>query len=200
VTNNAVLLSRRQVAALLNESELEIKGRHDTTLHPIKGADGSWRYQPEEVAALLRGLSGGEPGVEANGAVCSAGFELFRDGKSLTDVVITLRQTPAVVRNLRVEYDSMAACLTIGQEPLARLSGVLRATPRDEAQLFELVAGLAARAEQEYRRGYEEGLADATDLGEIVDPSTGKKRPLDRGDVAAAARNVEERWQSGGRT
>lgn len=197
MTNNAVLLSRRQVAALLNESEAEIKARHDTTLHPIKGADGSWRYQPDEVAAVLRGLTGGEPGVEANGAVCAAGFELFRDGKSLTDALIALKQTPAVIRNLRIEYDSMAACLTIGQESMDRLSIVLRIKPRDEAHLLELVAGLAARAEQEYERGHQDGLAEASDFGEILDPTTGRKRRLEQSDIAAAAKNVEGRWPDG---
>jgi hypothetical protein len=196
VANNSTLLTRRQVGALLNASEAEIKDRHGSTLHPIKGPDGSWRYQPEEIAALLRGLAGGEPGAEANGAVCAAGFALFRDGKSLTDVVIELKQTPTVVRGLRVEYDAMAACLTLGPGSLDRLASLLRTKPENEAHLVEIITVLAAQIEQEYKRGHEAGFADASDLGEIVDPSTGQKRPLEKDDIAAAARKVEERWQS----
>ena len=135
MASTATLLTRRQVAALLGVSEGEIKARDNVTFHPIKGADGSWRYPPEEVAAILRGLVVDDSGAEPNGAVCAAAFELFEAGKNLPSVVITLKQPPALVRSLRSEYDVMAASLTVTPTSVARIAQVLGTPIRDEAQL-----------------------------------------------------------------
>jgi hypothetical protein len=194
MANTATLLTRRQVAALLGVSEGEIKARDNMAFHPVKGADGSWRYPPEEVAAILRGLVVGDSGAEPNGAVCAAAFELFQAGKNLPAVVIALKQPPALVRNLRSEYDVLAASLTVTPASVAHIAQVLEAPIPDEAQLVLLIADLRERFGQEYQRGYDAGLADANDLGEIVDPITGKPRPLKPDDVAAGAKAVEERW------
>jgi hypothetical protein len=196
MATTAPLLSRRQVAALLDVSEAEVKTRDNLTFHPSKAADGSYRYKPQEVAAVLRGIAGGDPGAEPNGAVCGAAFELFKDGKSLPEAVIALKQVPSVIRGLRVEYDAMTLCLTIGQPSIETLAKILRGRPRDEAHLVELVTALSEQLGTEYRRGHEDGVAEATDLGEIVDPSTGKKRPLGQDDIAAATRSVAERWST----
>ncbi len=198
MATTATTLTRRQVAALLDETEAEVKGRDNVSFHPGKAGDGSYRYDPREVAAALRGVAGGEPGAEPNGAVCGAAFELFRDGKSLPDAVIALKQVPAVVRGLRVEYDTMTSSLTIAPPSLEALSKALRVRPRDEAHLVELVTTLSEQVASEYRRGHEDGIAEATDLGEIVDPNTGKKRPLGQDDIAAATRSVEKRWAAPG--
>ena len=188
---NATLLTRRQAAALLGVTETEVRARDNVTFHPTKAPDGSWRYQPEEVAAVLRGVSGGEPGVEPNGAVAAAAFESFRDGKSLADTVISLKQAPAVVRDLRAEYDAMVACLTIDGSSLETLAKVLRNRPRDAAHLVEIATALAELAQREYQRGYDDGLADATDCGEIVDPKTGQKSALRPDDIPAPAQEVQ---------
>jgi hypothetical protein len=195
--SNSILLSRRQTAAILGVTEAEVKARDNVTFHPTKGNDGSWRYQPEEVAAVLRGVAGGEPGLQPNGAVCSAAFESFRDGKSLPEVVIVLKQSPGVIRELRTEYDAMAACLTLGPASLDRMAEILRARPRDEAHLVELVLDLRGRVQREYQRGHEDGLAEANDLGEIVDPSTGQKRRLERYDIENAAKKTATHWPGG---
>ncbi len=194
MANTATLLTRRQVAALLGVSESEVKARDNVALHPIKGADGSWRYPPEEIAAILRGLVVGDSTAEPSGAVCAAAFELFDAGKNLPSVVITLKQSPALVRSLRSEYDVMAASLTVTPASVAHIAQALGTPIRDEAQLVLLIADLRERFGQEYQRGYDAGLADANDLGEIVDPITGKPRPLKPDDVAAGAKAVEERW------
>jgi hypothetical protein len=194
--SNSSLLSRRQTAALLGVSEAEVKARDNVTFHPTKANDGSWRYQPEEVAAVLRGVSGGEPDVQPNGAVCAAAFESFRDGKSLPDTVISLKQSPAVIRQLRADFDAMAACLTLGPASLDRLAEVLRTRPKDEQHMVELVSELNGRLRHEYERGHEDGLAEASDLGEIVDLSTGQKRRLDRNDIEDAAQKTAEHWSS----
>jgi hypothetical protein len=197
MAGNSILLSRRQTAALLGLTEEEVKTRDNITFHPTKGKDGSWRYQPEEVAAVLRGVAGAEPGVEPNGAVCAAAFESFRGAKSLPEVVIALKQTPGVIRRLRVEYDAMAGCLTLGPASRDRLAEILRVRPCDETHLVELVSNLLDRLQREYQRGHEDGLAEAGDLGEIVDPSTGQRRRLEQDDVEIAARRVAEHWTDG---
>jgi hypothetical protein len=84
----------------------------------------------------------------------------------------------------------------MGQPSIEMLATILRARPRDEAHLVELITALSERLGTEYRRGHEDGVTEATDLGEIVDPSTGKKRPLDQEDIAAATRSGVARWTS----
>jgi hypothetical protein len=198
MASTPTLLTRRQVAALLGVSETEVKARDNEAFHPTKGADGSWRYPPEEVAAVLRGLVVGDSGAEPTGAVCAAAFELFQAEKKLPEVVIALKQPPALVRSLRSEYDVMAASLTITPVSVAHMAQALRTPIRDEAQLVLLIADLGERFSREYQRGYDAGFADANDLGEIVDPLTGKPRPLKPGDVAAGSKAVEERWGRNG--
>jgi hypothetical protein len=187
-------LTRRQVASLLNVSESEVKKQDNAVLHPTNGSDGSWRYAPEEVAAVLRGLVGGDSDPEPTGAVCAAAFELFEAGKKLTEAVIALKQPPGLVRSLRSEYDEMIAGLTITPASVALMAQALQTPIRNEEQLVSLVADLGQRLGEEYQRGYDAGLADANDPGEIVDPTTGRRRPLKLDDVAAGSKIVKERW------
>jgi hypothetical protein len=182
------------VASLLAVSEAEVKTQDNVAFHPTKGADGSWRYAPEEVAAVLRGLVGGDTGPEPSGAVCAAAFELFEAGKKLPEIVIALKQPPGLIRSLRSEYDAMIASLTIASASVAQMAQALHTPIRDEQQLVSLVADLSQRLSGEYQRGYDAGLADANDPGEIVDPTTGEKRPLKLDDVAAGSKIVNERW------
>jgi hypothetical protein len=188
MASNAALLTRRQVAALLGTTEEEVKTRDNVAFHPTKGSDGSWRYEPSEVSAVLRGVVGDDTGGSPNGAVCGAAFELFKEGKALADMVINLKQPPAVVRGLRSEFDAMVASLTIDQSSLEALAKVLPVRARNGAHLAEMVVALEQRAEQQYQRGYDDGLADATDCGEIVDLKTGQRRTLRPETVDASAR------------
>jgi hypothetical protein len=195
MATNATYLTRRQVAALLGIAEAEVKTRDNMTFHPVKAADGSWRYPPEEIAAVLRGLVADDATVEPNGAICAGAFQQFRDGKTLVDVVIGLKLEPPAVRRLRAEFDSMTASLTIESATLQAMGKLLGTMPKDETSVVDLVTALVDKAASEYRRGYADGLAEAGDLGEIVDPDTGRKRPLAPHEVTAAARTVEERWR-----
>jgi hypothetical protein len=194
MASNATLLTRRQTAALLGVPEAEVKARDNEAFHPVKGPDGGWRYQPEEVAVVLRGAFGDRPGAEPTGSVCADAFELFQAGKKLTEVVIALKQPPALVRSLRAEFDAMALSLTIAPTSVETMAKVLGTTIRDEAHLVALVEAFSDRLRLEYRNGYGAGMTDANDLGEIVDPGTGKKRPLKQDDIAAGMITVEERW------
>jgi hypothetical protein len=187
-------LTRRQAAALLDEPESAIKARDNVSLHPVMRSDGSWLYPPAEISAILRGVIGGPANVETTGAVCAAAFEQFRKGTSLPDVVIELRQPPAVVRSLRGEFDNLASSLTVAPDLLAALSRILDTSVKSDAILLELVDNLAERARHEYERGYHDGLEAASDLGEIVDHETGERRRLDPSEAAANARVAEAKW------
>ncbi|MGD0838413.1 MAG: hypothetical protein ABSB49_17385 [Polyangia bacterium] len=195
MASNPTHLTRRQVAALLGVAETEVKSRDNATFHPMKAADGSWRYPPEEVAAVLRGLVTEDSTAEPSGALCAKAFGHFRGGKSLVDVVVELQATPAIVRSLRAEFDSMTSCLTFGSTTLHALGNLLGSVPKDEATTIALVTALVEKVTHEYRRGYADGLAEANDLGEIVDPSTGKRRPIASHEVAAAMQTVDDRWR-----
>ena len=50
---NTVTLTRRQVAALLGKSEIQVRQLEGSSSTASKGSDGSWLYVPSEVAALL---------------------------------------------------------------------------------------------------------------------------------------------------
>jgi hypothetical protein len=194
MASSATFLTRRQVAALLDTSEAEVKARDNEVFHPVKGPDGSYRYPPDGVSALLRGAIAGHGYIEHAGAVCASAFELFQKNAKLPDVVIALKQPPALVNSLRAEYDAMAAALTIAPNTLATLERIVRIPVRDEAGLVSLVENLGERVRAEYERGYKAGLEEAQDAGEIVDVESGEKRRLDPAEVAAHARAAEERW------
>jgi hypothetical protein len=194
MTTSAALLTRRQVAALLGATETEVKARDGDTLHPVKGPDGSWRYPTEDVARLLRGAVACDSEGPPDGATCAAAFELFQAGKKMTDVVVALKQQPSVIRGLRAEYDAMAASLTVAPESLAAIGRLCRTVVRDEAQLLALVTALEEGRKGEYQRGYDAGVVDASDLGEVVDPATGENRSLTPSEIAERDRAASDRW------
>jgi len=194
VASPATFLTRRQVAALLDTTEAEVKAQDNAVFHPVKGPDGSWRYPPDEVSGVLRGVVAGHDTVEPAGAVCAAAFELFQKDTRLPNVVIALKQAPALVRSLRAEYDAMAASLTVTPETLTRLERIVRTPIRDEGRLLSMIENLGERVRGEYERGYKAGLEDAQDAGEIVDPETGEKRRLNPAEMATRAREAEGRW------
>ena len=131
-------LTRRQAAALLAQSEAQVRAEDGKSLNPQKGPDGSWRYPPEEVAALLRGTSELST-VEPNGAVCAAAFELFAQKKALPDVVIEIKQPPSLVRCLRSEFDAMSRSLIVSDLGVATLEKLLRTPIQEEQQLVNVV-------------------------------------------------------------
>jgi hypothetical protein len=181
-TNTPTKFTRRQVAALLDISEDEVKSRDNDTLHPTKGKDGSWIYGAEEVAFQMRG---GNTAVNAGppGAICAMAFKLFESGKTLPEVVIALEQVPESVRALRNEYDAMMGSLTISKATVLLIESASRSTVRDEKQLLGLIEGLRGERDAAYQRGY----ADAGDLGEVYDPRTGKMKPVNPNNVVAEA-------------
>jgi len=196
--NMAVMLTRRQVAALLAVSEEDVKGRDGEAFHPVKGRDGSWRYPPEEVAVVMRGGYAVGPGFDPSGAVCSAAFKLFKESTTLVDVVIALAQTPTVVRGLRAEFDNLVGGLVLSAEIVAGAEKVLGVSIRNDREFTSLIGALERRLASEFDRGYIAGTADANDLGEIVDPATGARRSISGADAAAGLRAAQQRWSETG--
>jgi hypothetical protein len=192
MATNTALLSRRQIAALLAITEAEVRTMDGESLHPTKAADGSLRYQPEEVAMVIRGASPSVGGFCPNGGVCAAAFEDFRAGKSLADAVINLKQAPEIVRGLRAEYDSMTRTITVSSEAVAALEKVVGKAVQTAEQLHAAISDLPARLNAEFLRGYQTCSADADDFGEIVDLESGQRRSVRREDADAAVRRVEE--------
>lgn len=173
MNKTSIKLTRRQAAAVLGISESELKSKDGEVLHPTKASDGSWVYSADEVGLLARG---GDSTVNtpSTGATCGTAFELFTAGKSMTEVVIALKQPPATVRALRSEYDSMAGCLTLSTATVLLIERSSRTTVRDEQQLLGLIESLRCERDAAYQRG----RADANDWGEVLDRNTGRMKPV----------------------
>jgi hypothetical protein len=167
-SNTQTVFSRRQVAVLVGVSEDEVKEKDGSIFHPTKGPDGSLRYASDEVIPAMNGNGGDGP--VPTGAICATAFELFQAGKNLPDVVISLKQSPAMIRALRAEYDAMAGCLTLPSETMSLISKISCRTVGDASDVLKLIDSL--RAERD--AAYEQGFADASDPGEVLDPQTGK--------------------------
>ncbi len=102
-----------------------------------------WVYDSKEIVKLRRpevSMRSREPGETAARA-----FELFRDGKPDTEVVIALRESPDAVRTLRDQWlDMGGAALVInpaGHRALEEVVGPFK----DVVELVERVIALAAR-------------------------------------------------------
>ena len=170
MTNNApTFFSRRQVAVLLGTSEDEVKEKDSTAFHPTKGPDGSWRYAADQVISVLSEDDEGSSD-SPTGAICALAFELFQQGKDLPTVVISSKQSPTMVRALRAEYDAMVGSLTIPSETMSLIRKLSRKAVGSASDILELIDSL--RAERD--TAYEQGLADASDAGEVLDPQTDK--------------------------
>ena len=170
MTNNTtIFFSRRQVAALF-ASEDEVKKLDNTTFHPSKGPDGSLRYPAEAVVQALKASSKALGEATAPGAICASAFELFQAGKSLPDVVISLKESPETVCALRAKFDAMTGSLTLPSETLSLIRKVSCRTVGNASDIMKLIDSL--RAERD--AAYDQGFADASDTGEVLDPQTGK--------------------------
>jgi hypothetical protein len=181
--NTTTKLTRRQVAALLGILESEVKAKDGDAFHPTKGKDGSWLYSVDEVVVAVRG---GDTTVDTGttGAVFARAFELFKEGKTLSEVVIALQQVPETVRSIRAEFDVMEGCMVISSTTVALIEGASLSRVRDETQLL----GLIERLRIERDTAYQEGQADAGDMGEVLDRCTGKMVSVGANGAAAGPR------------
>lgn len=99
-------LTRLQVARLLQCSKALVrKYERNGELHPKVDAKGVHRFARAEVLAVGR-LRGHREAItgEVSGELAAKVFELLRDGASLTEIVITTRQSPGTIQALCEQY------------------------------------------------------------------------------------------------
>ena len=144
---------------------------HGQELHPSQDSVRRWRYSPAEVA---RQVSGGVLSSRDEGKTTAAAFAMFREAKTLADVVIALELPVGQVRRMRTEYDALAGMVSICQEDIAALRELLGGdVPQEGAAL---VCAMTEAVQRAYARGYGDGRSEAEDYGEIIDFSTGQRR------------------------
>lgn len=154
------LLTRAEVAARLGVSTSTVRRYEGELLHPQKGADGVNRFDPQEVAILamtLLGQRGTKPKNKGArkadkprapgrtpGDVAAEVFERLEQRQSLAEIVIGVRVTPEVVRELHREWQRGLIEGELDRETPTLPSGdVLRKRERHVKQA-ELEAMLAA--------------------------------------------------------
>jgi hypothetical protein len=102
----APYLSRGETAWCLGTSIGQVRRFEEAgKLHPVIDPDGVRLYDPHEVAAMARtrGREGRKMSTQA-GEVAAAAFALFREGRSLDEVVTSLEREPAEIIELRRYY------------------------------------------------------------------------------------------------
>lgn len=136
-------------------------------LHPIRGADRVWRYPIDEVRQLLQ--PAGEPGLD--GETAAAAFAMFESRKSVAKVVVALKRPPAMIIGLRREYDDMKNSLILPRVVVIDLRRMLGRDFRNGRELVEAIRDALDRS-------YQEGRSEAEECGRVLDPMTGKMRPV----------------------
>jgi hypothetical protein len=138
-------LTRAAVARLLGRTTGSVRFHEGKTLHPRRDDDGVWRFDRAEVEALASKL-GRERIIEPPVAELSPGklaarvCTLFRDGKSVVDVVIALEQPFDVVQQLhRAFLDDSGAMYVpaLLAERMAVICEVDKVTPEVVLQALE---------------------------------------------------------------
>lgn len=168
-------LSRSQAAEILGVTEREISKMDGRQLNPRRAADRRWVYDISEIRALLdgRGAHGAASPARTivDGDISAAAFELFEAGETLPQVVIATRQTAATILHLRADYDGMLGSMSLSAKAVARLRKMLGDSSWDGDGLVDAV-------DRALVRSFNEGRAEATDCGQVLDRTTGKMRPI----------------------
>lgn len=99
-------LTRGQVAAELETSIASVRRMEGGTLHPLKGEDGSWGFDPAEVVPRKPRDRVEAPRAKTSpeGELAAAVFRLFNENRGFREVVTELRLPPEVVRALYREW------------------------------------------------------------------------------------------------
>lgn len=108
-------MRRKAVAATLEMSVSNVRRLEGDLLHPMRGADGVWYFDPDEVQALQttrrvaiepdaisRGSADG--GVDDAGDLAARLFPLFERGVSFAEAVQSTHARPSAVRALFWEW------------------------------------------------------------------------------------------------
>ncbi|MDX2023232.1 MAG: hypothetical protein SF187_23565 [Deltaproteobacteria bacterium] len=168
-------LARAQVASLLGVSDEEVAMMDGHQLHPTRTSSRVWQYRSDEVRAVLlqraglteRSSANGDPDDETAATV----FALFEAKKSLPKVVMTTKKSPRTIWQLRAEYDEMRRSLLVPPRVLGQLATVLG---RQVRQVDDLMPALCSALDARF----EEGRVDSLEFGQVLDPATGKFRPV----------------------
>jgi hypothetical protein len=100
-------LTRHQVSTALQTSIGSVRRLEGKTLHPVRGDDGAWGFDPAEIAAIAAASKDANksrvpPSAEA--ALAAEVFTLFNARRPFREVVTIVRQPPHVVRALYKEW------------------------------------------------------------------------------------------------
>jgi hypothetical protein len=148
-------LTRAQVASRLGVSVSTVRRFEGSRLHPTLGDNEVRWFDEREVAALAAELANEPrssvtsnataPEPRSHGELAALAFERFEQRQSLAEVVIGLRITPQLVREL---FDEWSLGLIEGQLKMKRDPHVLRAHEIDSATRTQLTGRLAALPSQ----------------------------------------------------
>ncbi len=102
-------ITRGEVARALGVAVASVRRLEAVRLHPTRGDDGVWRFDPAEVSALVaerRQIT--RPVVAAadltDGEVAALVFGLFEEGKTFSATVRELRLPPDRIRQLHRQW------------------------------------------------------------------------------------------------
>ena len=136
--------TRAAVARRLGKSVGAVRFQEGKTLHPWQDADGVWRFDPAEVEALATKVRSGKADEPSQtmppGKLAARACQLFREGKTIVDVVIALEQPFEAVQALYRAFagDSTGMHLPLPLvERMAALCEVDNLTPEVLLQTLE---------------------------------------------------------------
>jgi hypothetical protein len=136
--------TRAAVARRLGKSVGAVRFQEGKALHPWQDADGVWRFDPAEVEALATKVRSGKADEPSQtmppGRLAARACQLFREGKTIVDVVIALEQPFDVVQGLCRAFAEDSAGVHLPSafvERMAALCEVDKLTPEILLQTLE---------------------------------------------------------------
>jgi hypothetical protein len=132
-------LTRPVVAELLQVSVATVRRLEGTLLHPHRGEDGVYLFEPSEVENAARKRPHLTRHKETNpGEVAAAAFTLFKKGVRPSDVVIELERCPEEVSHLHSQWERLNDRLVLSEKTVETLSRMAAARVIDY-DLFNLL-------------------------------------------------------------
>jgi len=142
------LLTRREVVRRLRVSYDRIRRWQEReVLRGKRGPDGVWWFDASDIDRLEAQIRTSVSARRREGELQGAAFARFREGASVADVVIELREPADVIRRWRGEYGDHV----LGAAEWERLRVTLEAAGLYVASAAELVDAVAVLAAREAR-------------------------------------------------
>jgi hypothetical protein len=136
----AETLTRAEVARKLGKSVGGVRYLEGKTLHPRQDADGVWRFDLSEVEPLVAQGEDAAPSDLSPGKLAARACQLFRDGKSVVDVVIALEQPFEIVQTLYRAFTQDSGGMRVPEEIVQRIAAICeidKVTPEIVVQVLE---------------------------------------------------------------